>query len=675
MIGSGDAYRGGLRVAALGLALLGLIPVANLLTAGTHVPWWRFGVIVWIGYGGLLLAMLWAAAQRWGDALDRITARGAALLMRPSRTAFVLATSAAVSLLAIGVALYAYAGRGFTGDEHAMAWHARMLLAGHLSIPSPAHPEFFNTVSVLQREGRWFSQYPIGGPALIALGMLVHAAWLGNPLLLGVASWQLHRFTRRTFGEGTARGVTLLFVLTPFVLVLGATQMTHAAAMTLTLVALAELAAWDDAPPSARLRHAAAVGLAVGAIALVRPLDAVLVALPVGIVQLLRLRREPSRLRDLAVQCVAGAVPIAVLLWANARTTGAPLLFGYDAAHGAAHALGFHVDPTGAEHTPRRGLVYASGYLMRFDRFLFEWPLPALLVVCAVLAGLRRATRWDALLLGLLTSFLAGYAAYWHDGFFDGPRFLMPVAPVLVLYAARAPEAAAHLAHATRRRVATLVVPACVLCAWLVPLAFSSVPGRLAGQRAQRTKLKTDVVAQADAAGLQQALVFVREPWRGRLLARVRALGEPDFDAERLIDAVDACALQLALDDADAAPEAPRAERLAIVVARARRAGPAVLERNPIAEARLAFAPAGPEAAICGRERAADGEGTMPYAIFLREQAVGRDGRLGGTVVWARDLGARDTLLRAEFGDRRWYRYLPGRSLDEPAHFVPLADR
>jgi hypothetical protein len=62
----------------------------------------------------------------------------------------------------------------------------------------------------------------------------------------------------------------------------------------------------------------------------------------------------------------------------------------------------------------------------------------------------------------------------------------------------------------------------------------------------------------------------------------------------------------------------------------------------------------------------------MPYALFLREQAVAADGRLDGTVVWARDLGPRDTLLRDEFGARRWYLYKPGRTLSEAAQFIPL---
>jgi 4-amino-4-deoxy-L-arabinose transferase-like glycosyltransferase len=636
------------------------------------VPWWTFGVIVWIGYGGLLVAVLWMLADRWGPALDRVADRSARFIMGVPSTTFVACASTATALLGVGVAIYCYAGRGFSGDEMAMTWHARMLLAGHLSIPPAPHPEFFNIVSVLERDGRWYSQYPIGGPALIALGLAAHAVWLVGPLLLGLATWQLYRFARRAFGESTARAATLLFALSPFVLVLGATQMNHTPAMAFTMLALAELAAWDDSATRARAMHAALLGVAIGCVALVRPLDAALVAIPIGAFQVARALRDASRWPGIALQCVAGAVPVAVLLWANARTTGAPLLFAYDAAHGPAHALGFHVDPTGVAHTPTRGLVYVSGYLMRFDRFLFEWPLPALLVVCISLATLRRASRWDTLLLALVGCFLVGYGAYWHNGFFDGPRFLFPVAPVLVLYAARLPEAAAGMTHDTRRRVARVLVPACVLCAWLVPLSFSSVPGRLLAQHDQRTKLKTDVVAQAAGAGLTNAVVFVREPWRGRLLARLRGLGVRQFDAEQVVDATDACALQIALDEADAAPGPDPVARRARVLARARSAGPATTQSGMIAESRVARAPGGPDTPRCHDEANADTLGTMPYAVFLREQTVDRDGRLAGNVVWARDLGPRDSLLRTELGSRRWYLYKPARSLEGRAEFIAL---
>jgi hypothetical protein len=205
-----------------------------------------------------------------------------------------------------------------------------------------------------------------------------------------------------------------------------------------------------------------------------------------------------------------------------------------------------------------------------------------------------------------------------------------------------------------------------------VPLSFSSVPGRLLAQRDPRTKLKTDVVAQAAAAGLTYAVVFVREPWRGRLLARLRGLGVRQFDAEQVVDATDACALQIALDEADAASGVDAVALRAGVLARARSAGVASPQAGVIAESRVARAPGGPDTPRCRDEAAADTLGTMPFGVFLREQTVGRDGRLAGNVVWARDLGARDTLLRPELGSRRWYVYKPARSLEGRAEFIAM---
>jgi hypothetical protein len=64
----------------------------------------------------------------------------------------------------------------------------------------------------------------------------------------------------------------------------------------------------------------------------------------------------------------------------------------------------------------------------------------------------------------------------------------------------------------------------------------------------------------------------------------------------------------------------------------------------------------------------------MPYALFLAQQRIDANGRIGGDVVFARDFGARDELLRARFGDRAWYRYRPPTSLSDTAlAFVPYS--
>src|SRR5450759_5058118 len=120
---------------------------------------------------------------------------------------------------------------------------------------------------------------------------------------------------------------------------------------------------------------------------------------------------------------------------------------------------------------------------------------------------------------------------------------------------------------------------------------------------------------------------------------------------------MDACALQTALDQGGVSIPTDTAARRARVLSSAASAGRAALVMNRMADDGLARAPGGPDTPRCREEAASDTLGTMPYAMFLREQRVDRAGHLAGPVIYARDLGARDSLLRAEFGDRRWFLY------------------
>jgi hypothetical protein len=362
------------------------------------------------------------------------------------------------------------------------------------------------------------------------------------------------------------------------------------------------------------------------------------------------------------VQVAAGAVPVAILLWSNAATTGSPLLFAYDALNGAAHGIGFHVDPNGELHTPLRGLAFMSAYLMRLARYLFEWPLPGTLWIAAGLATAVTATRWDALLAGLAAAFLVAHGAYWFEGFFAGPRFLFTALPAFVYFAARAPFDLGARSPIVRRAM-LLLVPASVLWTWTGVTGDSTALGRVASYRAQRTKLKTDIEGQIARQHLDNALVFVNEPWRGRLLARLRVLGVSQFRAERVLNEVDACALQTTLDG-DTTP-GPAGERASRIVSAARSYGAARLQPGQEADRAIALVPGTKPTAVCLAEFLRDTVGTMPYSLFLARQQVGLDGRVGGAVVFARDLGGHNEVLRERFGGRRWYRYRPGRSASD----------
>src|SRR6266705_812803 len=481
-------------------------------------------------------------------------------------------------------------------------------------------------------------------------------------------AWMVYRFAAAAFGEGPARAGALLFAASPFVLIMGASEMNHAGTLALAAVALTALPTWTTATDGPRVARAAvAVGLAIAPMATIRPLDATAVAVVVGLFQVWIAARDRTRAASLALQVAVGAVPVACLLYVNARTTGHPLLFAYDALYGPGQRLGFHLDPYGVPYTPARALVLTSANLMRLDRYLFEWPLPGLVPILVALLALRRPTRWDLLLLGLLGALIGAYGLYWAaDSFFAGPRFLYTAVPAFVILAARAPGLLAQgLPGVTLRRAALLLVPLCLGYAWITPTGVSSVQMRAYYYHAGRTKLKTDITAQVEAAGLNGALVLVHEGWRARLEARFRALGLTPGEASRTLSTSDACQIQTALDAEDVRAPVDTAGRTGRLLAATRPTAPVRPVPGLQADQTLLLAEGRVLTDRCRREIAADSAGETPYAPFLALAGFEPDGSLGGPVVFARDFGSRNELLRTRFPDRTWFRYRPRRSLED----------
>ena len=672
-----SADRGRLVPLAAGAALtaLGLVPVANLLGGSASVPWWSAAVHEWLFAGTAIVLAALGFARAFGARLDRLIATSTALVRRPSPRAFQALAAVFVLALTVAFTVYCFARAPFSQDEMAQRFHAHILLAGRLFAVGEAHPEFFSITGVLDRAGRWYSMYPIGGPGLLAAGAAVHATWLVNPVLTALTACGLYRFAAASFGEGPARASVLLFALSPFVLIMGASEMNHVGALVLATLALAALATWTTAPNERRTARAAvAIGLCVGGMATIRPLDAAAVALVIGVFQVSVLARERHRARSLVVQLAAGALPVVWLLYANARTTGHPLLFAYDALYGAGQRLGFHVDPLGVPYTPLRALALTSANLMRLDRYLFEWPIPGLVPIVAALLALRRPTRWDLLLLGLIGAVVGAYGLYWAaDSFFAGPRFLYAAVPAFVILAARAPGLLAQsLPAGTLRRAALLIIPLCLCYAWLTPTGVSSVQMRAYYYHAGRTKLKTDIATQLEAAHLSRALVFVHEPWRARLEARLRAFGVTPGEASGILLTSDACQIQAALDIEDARVSDDTAGRKARLRTATRPGGPLRAVPGLQADATIFLVAGAVLTDVCRREIAVDMSGTTPYAPFLALAQFEPDGSIGGPVVFARDFGPRNELLRTRFPDRSWFRYQPRRSFeDTTAAIVP----
>src|ERR1019366_3332679 len=425
---------------AVALAILGFLPIANWIPGGEvdrayahRFVEWGYGTAICLGVA-VIAAVLWGRAPRGGEGRERDPA---ASHDRPQRfEMFERLIPLCAFVLYVIIARAVFSGRPLLIDEVVQLFQARIFSSGHLWLPVAAHREFFSILHVVDTGDKVYSQFPPGGPAMLALGELVHAPWLVGPACGALCVALFARLVRLT-DPGASRafhlGATFLFAVAPFGAFMFGSHMNHATTLLWLLIATLGLAkvAGSDAP---RAGWAFVNGLGLGAAAAIRPLDAFAFALPAAAWLLLLAWRDKRRWVDVIASGIGVVIPFGAMMWVNAQSTGSPLVFGYEVLRGKAHGLGFHTAPWGARHTPLRGLELISLYVTRLQTYLFETPFPSMLPVIAALALTKRLTALDRYLLTSAALLGVLYFAYWHDGFFLGPRFVFPWLPVLVLF-------------------------------------------------------------------------------------------------------------------------------------------------------------------------------------------------------------------------------------------------
>jgi hypothetical protein len=639
---------GALRVAAVALlAALAFLPIANWMPGGHDVDWYATALTLWT-LGAAIVAgsavVLAIVAGRYGAAFLPLGRRLAALPRPSPRLAAALLVLAAFAVYAL-VATDVFSRRPLLIDEVIQLVQARIFEQGRLWLPSTGHPELFGSMHLVDLGGRVYGQFPAGGPALLAVGDALGAAWLVGPACGAIAVAAFIAFLHTTESRGSVRwGAAALFAFAPFTVFQAGSHMNHGFALAALLVATAALArvVRSEGP---RPWLALLSGLGYGVAATIRPTDALAFALPAGVWYLARAVRDRRRVPDLLASGLGVALPLLVLAWVNVRTTGGPLLFGYEVLWGKAHNLGFHRAPWGPVHTPLRGLELVNVYLLRLQTYLFEAPAPSLLPVVAALALAPAFGAFDRLLLASSGLLLGVYFAYWHNGFFLGPRFLLPLAPVLALWTARLPGL-------VKARFGHGVVLRFTVAAFAVAAAIAltvQVPARARQYRNGLFTMRWNADSTAAAEGVRGALVLVRESWGSQVIARMWGLGVTRAETEWLYRSTDLCELQQAV--AAAEQRGLKGEAVVALLEPLARDSARVVNTPFSADVTERYLPGTrypPECVAAVRE---DREGFTLYAPLMLA-------RYGGNV-YVRDLHARDTLALALFPGRPIYLLRP----------------
>jgi len=487
---------------ALALLVLTLLPAVYSRTSTSDQSIITYLLLGSVGVTGLLLAA-GRILDRPAGLLLRLWDR--LLAIRPVVFVGVLSLLVFVAANLISWRILGHVPR--IHDDVAQLFQARLFAQGRLFAGSPPVPQFFDMMLMIN-DGKWYSQYPPGHPLMLMLGVLIHAPWLVNPLLGALTVVVTYFLGREAYDEPVARLGTLLLAFSPYLVLTSGQFINHSSSLFFTvLFMLLYFKSVKGGPP--RLAPLLA-GIALGMVVLVRPYTGLLIALPFVFDAGYRLVKAPGRnLGRFALMALGVLVMAGLLMAYNYLTNGKPFELGYVTRYGAGHGLGFNRSGWGQVYTLAKAFAATGLDLNAVNRWFFEFPIPALLLVAALFAT-RKARRSDFFLLGVFVSLVVGYFFYWWHALVSGPRWEYESLPALALLTARGIRAVPQYFADDRRRsiepararqgLARLFVLCGIsLFAVAVPNLVRELPGTLG--------IETSTAHTVRRAGLTQALV------------------------------------------------------------------------------------------------------------------------------------------------------------------------
>jgi hypothetical protein len=233
--------------AAIVVAALAFLPIAQWIPGDYELPFfagltteWLSGTATVVGIAAVLAILSRHTRELWiEDAVIWVAKQ----MTRP-RWAFV-AGAALLSFAAYALtSVLLFKGRPIFLDEMAQLLQARAYASGSLTTVTGSLTEFFSIQHTVYANGRAYSQFPAGGPAMLAIGTLVGAPWLVNPLCGAIAVGAFAWFVLATEQQRTvAVGAVALFALAPFMLFMSASHMNHVPTLMWLTLAMAAMVA------------------------------------------------------------------------------------------------------------------------------------------------------------------------------------------------------------------------------------------------------------------------------------------------------------------------------------------------------------------------------------------------------------------------------------------------
>jgi hypothetical protein len=538
---------------SIGAALIvfSLVPIYRILEVSDDTPHRLASVelaeatleyVLW----GLFVAVLTGTVLAFVVPPKRVSPllhRAGARLLTLGRGSWALLLAAGGALGALAVNRFVYHGYYTNVDEIASAIQARYFAEGALAGKLPVGVEGWLIPNMLSVDAGWVSQFPPSHLALVALGYAAGAPWLVGPLLFGLLVGTSALVFPRLLPDRprTARVAGLLVAVSPFLLSIGAGSLSHTSAGAFCmLAAYAALRARDGA-----WEWSALAGAAIGIAVLSRPWIGLLLGTVATLGLWLPALREGGRSLAWFAHRAAGTfvagLPFAALLgWYNLRLFGSPTTFGYLAAFGERHKLGFHMDPWSQEYGLAEALGFTSTDLLAFGTQLLETPFPAGVAIGLWLLAAGSLPRGAGFLVVWAVVPIFANAVYWfHDirMLYEGaPAWLalsaLAVAALLPTRSAESAPETPNGSHAEpgrsepappERRLQPRSIRLWSAVVSVVMAVVQGIPTRVQSVTWSDSTLSRITVPNPPDG--RPALVFVHASWNERLASKLQGAG------------------------------------------------------------------------------------------------------------------------------------------------------
>lgn len=423
---------------------------------------------------------------------------------------FIIVATAVGVLIPMLIRSLVLAGGVVADDESVYRFSAELLASGRLTAPS--HPlKLFFDHAFMVNDGRMFSQYFLGWPAIMALGVPFGATGYVNALVSGATVPALYQLLKTVSGVTWARLGILVFLTSPMIQIAAATEMSHTSALGALVYAM-----WFVI---LALRGGGAAthfgfGLALSIAFFIRPASAIGIAFPWGVLWMWT-QLENRTFRNILWFAIPTSLLGLLFLLVNLELTGSIFGVAYQRAFQYAIENGLRFSHVAPERVGATVMLASGGLsemltmttvgLLRLNMSLFGWPLSLGLVPLAI--AFRPANWWWAsvgtYVLAHLAVFDAGIDTFGPTHWFE---MALPVLVLSMLGCQRATGWAAEIstnASPFPRNLVLTFVTASVLL--FTPYRLKAV-----SEIGAMTRRAPDAVEEAD---LHNAIIFVNRPW------------------------------------------------------------------------------------------------------------------------------------------------------------------